>query len=80
LLPVHANAAIVFDRTPDGLVVSRITFQKKLWTQLDLDGPGASKTPSQCVELTESAVRQTIAFPPPAERAQGFLDKLAKIN
>ena len=71
--------AIVFDTTPDGLVVSRISFRKQLWSQL-FCGPGAvTTTASQRIELAEAAEERT-PVPLPRESAQRFIDDLAKID
>jgi hypothetical protein len=74
------ETAIAFDRTPNGLVVSRITFRKQLWAQLGLGAGGPAKTPSQCIELAKAAALERTPVPIPRELAQRFIDDLAKMD
>jgi hypothetical protein len=72
--------AIAFDKTPDGLVVSRITFRKQLWLLLGLGGPGAARTASQCIELAKAVPVERASVPLPRDSAQRFIDDLAKLD
>jgi hypothetical protein len=72
--------AIAFDKTPNGLAVSRITFRKQLWGQLGLGGPGAPRTASQCIELAKAAPVDRASVPLPRESAQRFIDDLAEMD
>ncbi len=74
------ESAIVIDKTSDGLVVSRITFRKQLWSQLDLSTPGPRKTPSQCIRIAKAADVERKILPLPNGAAQRFVDELSKID
>jgi len=74
------ESAIAFDRTPNGLVVSRITFRKQLWLQMGLGSPGDAKTALGCIELAKAAAVEKTPVPLPRESAQRFIDDLAKIE
>jgi hypothetical protein len=76
----HPEWAIAFDRTPNGLIVSRITLQKQLWLQLGLGSQSPSKLPSQCVELAKAATVERATVPLARESAQRFIDDLAKMD
>ena len=72
--------AIAFDKIPNDLVVTRITFRKQLWWQLGLGGPGAAKTTSQCLELAKAAALERAPVPLARESAQRLLDELTKVD
>jgi hypothetical protein len=71
--------AIAFDKTPAGLVVSRITFRKQLWLQLGL-GSGSVRTASECIELAKAAAIERAPVSLPRESAQRFIDDLARMD
>jgi hypothetical protein len=72
--------AVVFDRTPDGLVVSRVTLRKPLWPQILRGGSGSPMTASQSIELAKAAAVVRTPLPLPRESAQRFIDDLAKMD
>jgi hypothetical protein len=74
------ETAIAFERTPNGLMVNRITFRKQLWLQLGLGAPGPAKTPSQCIGLAKAADVERAFVTLPRESAQRFIDDLAGMD
>lgn len=76
----HPETAIAFDRTRNGLVVSRITFRKQLWVQLGLGAPGPAKTRSHCIELAKAAAVESTPVHLPGELAYRFLDDIVKMD
>ena len=67
----HPEWAIALDRTPNGLIVSRIALQMSLWPQLFLSIQ-LRKSPSQCIEEAKTAPVQRAIVPLSSESAQRF--------
>ena len=75
----EAEWAIAFDVTPEGLVVSRISFRKQLWSQWFCGPDAATPTPSQRIELAK-AIEERTPVPLARESAQRFIDGLARMD
>jgi hypothetical protein len=76
----HNEWAIAFEKSPNGITVSKISFDNHLWTKLTPGAPGAPRTMKACSWIAKDSPTKKEVVPVKQEKISKFLDDLAKVD
>jgi hypothetical protein len=81
IVPSFLNEwAIVFDKSPNGITVSKISFDKHLWTTLALGAPGPGKTAEGCLWIAKHSPTTREAVLIEREKVSKFLADFERVD